>query len=404
MTTKLATMGRMQIGVVKGQPVFSIFGGDNLSGYNTFGDIKYVTLDGIDINAMWAEYHQVTDLYNAQRSKLISLFTFPVNNPVEAVPQVGEIIFDEATEFGVPTSARLDLNYFQLGYDFRDYDKASRFTWRFLRDTDSRQVAALHNGFLDADNRLVFRKVMEAIFDNRNRVADIRNQPYNVYPLYNADGTIPPTYKGQVFTNTHSHYLVTGNTAIDSQDVEAAYDHIAEHGFGIEQGTQFIMLANKTEIASIRGWKRGVVSANGAVATYDFIPAANQPAMIVPNSEGLLGSLPPSQWNGLRVTGSYGDILIIEESYIPSGYFMMFGTGGSANLNNLVGLREHQNPQFRGLRLLPGNQSNYPLIESIYSRSFGTGIRQRAGAVIAQIKASGAYDIPSQYTNGGGLS
>jgi len=82
----------------------------------------------------------------------------------------------------------------------------------------------------------------------------------------------------------------------------------------------------------------------------------------------------------------------------------VFATGGSANLQNLVGIREHANPAYRGLRLLPGNQQGYPLVESFYSRSFGTGVRQRAGAVVAKITVAGdtTYTVPAQYARGGG--
>ena len=83
---------------------------------------------------------------------------------------------------------------------------------------------------------------------------------------------------------------------------------------------------------------------------------------------------------------------------------LTFGTGGLGQLGNLVGLREHANPAYRGLRLLPGNQQGYPLVDSYYSRGFGTGIRQRGGAVVTQFKASGSYDIPTIYRKGSGLS
>ena len=388
---------------IDGIPAFPVFGSEGEGGYHTAGDLVTVTNDGIDLNALWGIYQDSMAIYNEAMDRLSALFTFPVTNPIETVPQVGEAQFELASEFGEPKSQRIELDYFQLGYDFKDYDTATRYTWMFLRDADSRQVDAVHQEILRADRRLVFRKIMEAIFDNRNRTTDIRNQNFNVYPLYNADGTVPPSYKGQTFDDDHDHYLVSGNSVIDSSDVEDAYSHIAEHGFGLENGTVFVMLANKAQVKEMRKWRAGQVSANGVVANYDFIPAANQPTMILPNAEGLLGSLPPDSFKGLRVIGSYADILIIEESYIPQGYFLMFGTGGAANLQNLVGLREHINPAYRGLRLLPGNQQRYPLVDGYYARSFGTGIRQRAGAVVCQIKATGTYDIPNQYKKGAGF-
>ena len=117
------------------------------------------------------------------------------------------------------------------------------------------------------------------------------------------------------------------------------------------------MAGNKAEIQEIRKFRLGVANNNSVVANYDFIPAPNQPAVIVPNAEGLLGSLPPSDFRGLRVTGSYADILIVEEPMIPAGYFLLLASGGAGNLMNLVGFREHANPAYRGLRLLPATIS-----------------------------------------------
>ncbi|AYN57960.1 major head protein [Mycobacterium phage Fowlmouth] len=370
---------------------------DSSGGYGTAGDIVYTTNDGVDLNQLWAEAQAALAVWNAGRSKLVNLLTFDVENEIESVPQVGEATFELASEFGEPESERIKLGYFQLGYDFQDYDRATRFTYRFLRDADSRQVAAINNAMMQADERLVFKQVMAAIFDNRNRVADIRNNPYNVYALYNADGTVPPSYRGNTFTSSHSHYLVSGGAKIDSGDLEDAYEHIAEHGYSIENGTQIVCLMNRAQLKEVRKFRAGQTNNNTKVAEYDFIPGRGQPTQIIDTPLGLLGSLPPDTWNGLRVYGSYGDILLIEEPFIPDGYFLMFGTGGAGNLQNLVGFRQHKNAVYRGLRIMPGRDQRYPLIESYYTRAFGTGIRQRAGAVVMQIKASGSYDIPEPY-------
>jgi hypothetical protein len=379
-------------------------GGAEVGGYQTQGDIIQSTADGIDLNALWAEFQQVLDIYNEKRASLVALMTFPVNQLIETVPQGGEASFEMASEFGEPKALRADINYFQLAYDFHDYDLATRYTWKYLRDADRRQVEALHQQALGADNRLIFKKVMEALFNNANRDADINRQNYTVFSLYNGtDGAVPPKYKDITFTNTHSHYMVSGNVVVDSDDLEDLYENIAHHGYGIEQGTTFVLLCNRDEIKEIRKFKAGVVNNNGAEATFDFIPADGQPTMIVPNEAGLLGSRPQSTWNGLPVIGSYAGILIVEEAYIPSGYMVLIGSGGEGDLQNPVGLREHANPAYRGLRLLPGNQQRYPLIDSYYARAFGTGIRQRGGAAIMMISNAGSYTPPTQYANNGVL-
>lgn len=383
--------------------LYFAFGADG--GYQTEGDIVTTTQDGVDLNGMWDQFQQTLAYWNARKAGLVGLFTYPVTNLIENVPQVGRATFEKASEFGEPRAGKIKVSYIQLGYDFDWYDVASRWTWKFLADADARQVAAMHNAYLMADSDLVFRKVMEAIFDNRNRIADINEKAYNVYPLYNGDGMVPPDYGNTSFTGTHNHYLVSNAAQVDAQDLESALDHIEEHGYSIANGTTLIHLVNKAQARVIRTFKMGVANQNGIVPAYDFIPSDNQPPQLV-SSEGLLGSRPPSMWNGLRVLGSYRDALIIEDNAIPEGYMLTFGTGGLGALGNLVGLREHAQPAFRGLRLLPGNQQGYPLTESYYSRGFGTGIRQRGAAVVTQFKvgAPGSYDPPDQYEKGKGLS
>jgi len=118
---------------------------------------------------------------------------------------------------------------------------------------------------------------------------------------------------------------------------------------------------------------------------------------LVPNAEGLLGGQAPAVWNGLRVTGSYMDVIVIEEPLLPAGYLMFLSTGGANVDENIVGIREHASPEWRGLRLLPGNQQRYPLVDGYYIHGFGTGIRRRTGAAILQITSSASYAAPTAY-------
>lgn len=390
---------------LKGVPINPLFGGTapvRQEGIQTQGDLVTVTADGIDLNALWDEFAGSIAIYNEAMDTLISLLTYPVTVPVEPVVQIGETTFEEATELGVPRAAGLPMEVFQMGYDLRHYDKRNAYTWMFLADADARQVEAIHEAVLWADKRLVFRKVMEALFDNRTRRANIRNQAYNVYPLYNGDGVAPPRFKNNTFDETHNHYVVSGNAAIDPSDVEDLMELLAEHGYSPQAGTQFLLLCNKAETDTIRQFRRGVAT-NGVTAGYDFIPAPTQPAMILNNAEGLLGNQPAPSFGGLPVIGSYGFWNIVEEDYIPPGYLLGVGYGGAFNLGNPVGLRQHANPAMQGLRIIAGNYQRYPLIDGFYARSFGSGIRQRGGAAIMQIKASGTYDIPTQYKKGGGF-
>lgn len=392
---------------ISGIPVNPIFGGTQpvrQEGMLTQADLVTQTADGIDLNEMWDSFAESISMYNDAMDALIQVLTYPVTTPIEPVVQVGDMTFEEASEMGIPRGAGLPIEVFQMGYDLRHYDKRNAYTWMFLADADSRQIDAIHNAVLWADKRLVFRKVMEAIFDNRTRRANIRNHPYNVYPFYNGDGVAPPTFKNNKFDATHNHYVVSESSTVDSSDVEDLLELIAEHGYSPQAGTNFLLLANKAEIDVIKTFRRGVANSGGKIPTYDFIPSPTQPAIILPNAEGLLGNQPASVFMGLNVVGSYGFWHIVEEEYVPAGYLAGFGFGGRFDLGNPVGLRQHQNPQMQGLRIIAGNNQRYPLIDGFYARSFGTGIRQRGSGAVMQIKASGTYDIPSQYKKGGGFT
>ena len=391
---------------IDGIPVGPIFGGTQplrQEGMLTQGDLVTVTADGVDLNALWDQFAESIAIYNEVMDNLIGILTYPVDVPVEPVVQIGELTFEEASELGVPRGAGLPIEMFQMGYDLRHYDKRNAYTWMFLADADARQVEAIHNAVIWADKRLLFRKIMEALFDNRTRKANIRNQAYNVYPLYNADGVAPPRFKTNTFTTSHNHYVISGNATIDSSDVEDLLELISEHGYAPQYGTSFVLLANKAETDVIRTFRRGVVNNNSMTAGYDFIPSPSQPPMILPNAEGLLGNQPAEILSGLPVIGSYGFWNNIEDDYIPAGSLLGIGYGGLFNLTNPVGMRQHSNPAMQGLRVIAGNNQRYPLVDGFYARSFGTGVRQRGGAAIMQIAATGSYVIPSAYQRGGGF-
>jgi hypothetical protein len=363
------------------------------------GDILTHTPDGVDLNQLWGEFVNANTVYNEHKQGFVGILTYPTISDIELVPQIGDFQFEVATEFGIPRGQNTNISYYQLAYAYQDYDLKLGYTWKFLRDAPSQQIEAIHTKAIQADQALVFRKTMEALMDNRSRSTIINAMTFNVYPLANADGWIPPAYKGVTFDGTHNHYFTSGNATVDSGDFEQAVNHLTEHGYGWDTGTQLICFANRAEVNSIRKWRFGQVSANTIVANFDFVPAIGQPALLVPNAEGLLGGQAPATWNGLRVSGAYMDVMVIEEPLMPPGYMLFLSTGGVNVDENIVGVREHASPAWRGLKLMPGNQQRYPLIDGYYVHGFGTGIRRRTGAVVVQVTANASYTIPPQYAH-----
>lgn len=369
-------------------------GGGYDRGFNTEGDVLTQTVDGRDLNAVWQDFQRALQAWNASRSRLVSALTFAVTAPIEDVPQLSMDDFEEASEFGEPKGIR-GGDYFSLGYDFKWYDVAARYTWKFLAEANASQVEAVHNQILEADNRLVFQKVLRAIFNNVNRTANIRQQNFNVYPFYNNDGTVPPSYKNFTFDGTHQHYFTSGAATVVSADLDDMEDHLHHHGYGRQEGSTMILLVALKQLKVIRNFR----VATGA--SYDFIPAAGQPPWLLPANVGGVvvpqGAGVPGAVAGLEVAGRYGPWLIIQEDYMPDDYMFGFATGGDNNAGNPVGIREHQNAALRGLRLVKGRDNDYPLVDSFYNRGFGTGVRQRGAGVVQQITASASYTIPAAY-------
>jgi hypothetical protein len=107
-----------------------------------------------------------------------------------------------------------------------------------------------------------------------------------------------------------------------------------------------------------------------------------------------VGKVAPGNYNGLKVSGSYGPLWVIENDYVPAGYLAVVSTYGANSPNNCIGFRQHVQVQYQGLRTIPGTQPVYPIQDAFFSRSFGVGVRRRGQAAVMQIKETGTYDVP----------
>lgn len=371
-------------------------------GYNAHSDILTTTKDGRDLNHLWAEYQTVISQWNAKRDSLINFLTYGVTDPIEEVPVIGQDAnFEEASEYGEPKGLRPAPGVLFMGYDFRWYDLAARFTWQFLADASAQQVDGVQNAALEADSRLVLTNVLRTLFRNTNRDVSINKNPYKVYAFWNADGNVPPTYKTFTFDGNHTHYLTSGTTTLEASDVERMILAMDEHGYSVQETYTQVLMVNRQEMNVIRTWRSATganVAPDATHGLYDFIPTplAAQ-TFIIPQNVNVVGANPPSSFNGFPVMGTYGSLLIIQEDYIPAGYLAAFATGGPANLRNPIGLREHPRAELQGMRLVKGRTPDYPLIDSFYIRGFGTGVRHRGAGVLMQVTA-GAYTAPTTFT------
>jgi hypothetical protein len=356
------------------------------------GDIVVnTTNDGVPIDQLWAEFEDAARLYNTHKTTIADLLSYRTTLPAECIAQsLAQESMDEATEYGIPTGMAPKPQYAKLGFTFQDYDKATRLTWRALRDFPAEQVRSVATRVFEADTRKIQELVFGRLFSNVPTSNDFN---HTVYPLWSGDGMVPPAFLGKTFLGTHTHYLVSGATTIDSQDVELAINHVTEHGYGITPGSQLVLLVNPAESEHVQSWRAGQENANTQTAKWDFVPSSNAPAWI--SAENIHGQIPPPDFHGLKVLGSYGKAWVIESYVIPQSYFAVVATGGLNSTDNPLALREHEKPEWRGLKLFPGPWSRYPLAESFFVRGIGVGTRHRGAAAVVQCKAAGSYDVPT---------
>jgi hypothetical protein len=325
----------------------------NTKGISVSGDVLVnETADGVNLNDLWTEIKSALELYNAHRSTIVRLLSYPTIAVADIIPQSVEgESFEVATEFGVPTALREPADYLRLGYDFQDYDKRIGNSWKWLRAATSEQVTAQVTRIFEADNRLISGTILRRLLDPALRFNEWH---HTCYGLWSGDGMVPPDHLGQTFDSTHTHYLTSGSTTIDSADIEDMIRHVTEHGYGRfgSQGGQLIILAHPNEVEDMTFWRAGVEYATGKKPKWDYIPSAAQPAYST--TEHLVGAIPPTDFNGLQVLGSYGDAWLIESHYVPAGYVIVAATGGLDSDMNPVGLRQHPNTAYQGLRHIPG--------------------------------------------------
>jgi len=362
-------------------------------GTQTEADVLINALgDGTDLDVIYRELLDITASVNAYKGGLARLLTFWTDRVAEAVPQsMNAEKFEPATEFGLPAAVGQDPSLL-LGFGFGDHDLRSSFTWKYLRGASADQVRNAFVRVLEADSNLVVGTILRRLFDPAEQIEE--QWGHVVRGLWTgSDGLAPLPYLGKTFATNHTHYLASGATQIDSLDVEDCMNHVTEHGYGKQQGSQLLILANPVQSEQIQAFRAGKESRpSGPLCKFDFIPGKSAPPYLT--DQTIVGAAAPESFNGLEILGSYGRAWLLEHELIPVGYFAVVATGGLDSPNNPIAFREHENPSYRGMRIIPGYRT-YPIIDSYFQRSFGVGTRHRGAAVCMQITSGSTYTAPT---------
>lgn len=363
-------------------------------GINAAGDIVTETADGVPINDLWSAYQEMLAEFNRLRDPLLNFLTWRTTKSREDIIGSGaQADFEEASEYGEPVGIRPEAPpTTSMGYTFKWYDLAARFTWQYLADVEAQQVDAIGNMAAEASNRLVFSQVMKTLFNTNRRV---NKEGQTVFPFFaGAAGDLPTPVGTTTFADNHNHFVTTNNATLTPAHLEALQALVREHGYTSAAGYSLVLMINEAQEGTIRNFRS---TANGGTGTYDFVPSVSTPTLIMPTDVRVEGARPPASLRGMEVVGAYAEMTIVKNSFIPAGYLVLFATGGPENIQNPIAIREHTKQPLRGLRLVRGRVPDYPLIDSFYNQGFGTGIRHRGAGAIMQIKVGTTYDVPGAY-------
>src|SRR5882672_3529119 len=309
-------------------------------GFNERADVMVQAADGTDLNEIFREIQQILALRQSLRNQLVDQFTYQVTDVIEQVAVPSDVDFEVATEYGQPKGIRGGKR-FNRGYDFQFYDLAVRYTWMFLAEADRAQIENLNNQALDADNRLIFNKVLKTIYNPTNQLGTADNNiPVTVNKFFNGDGEIPPIWKTNTFLGSHTHYVGSNGASLVPANIQLIEDDLYSHGYGVQNGTKLVLYVSRQEGKIIRGFK----VATGA--TYDFIPTEGYGGgVILPASMGIVAQ--PGQAVAGQI-GTYGPWHIVEDIYFQPGYIIGLASGGPDDLMNPIGIRQHKNPAYQG--------------------------------------------------------
>lgn len=334
---------------------------------------RQTTVDGQDINEIWREMQARLAAFNRFAEAKASLLSFPVARETEKVGVPRNSAFQRASELGTPTKIRVE--YVARAYPLYHYDLAYGYTQEFLDYANGAQIVAVEAQVRAAWEALRRNTILAALFDNVNGT----HEALTIRRLYNADGEIPPKFKRWTHAGSHTHYLESAGASLADDDMETLEEHLIHHGFG-EEGASLVIHFNRAEYDDIAGLT-------------DWVPAqsADRPAVLTGPVVG--GNLTTSV-RGIPVQGYIHRFSFVEDNDLPAGYLLAYATGGTFSPENPVGVRYHENPSARGLRLVQGPSGQYPLIGAVYDGYIGAGIRQRGAAVVMQI-TSGSYAVPT---------
>lgn len=295
------------------------------------------------------------EMYNSSPDPWVDRLATQVLAEQMRVPQ-SPLRYEEDADGTNPDMQKVQRRF--LSFPLRTFTARNSFTLDGYEDMLVQEIMQEVEAGIKGDAEQVTGLMMSAIFTKRT--AGSIGTAYQA-SFWNGETDVP-AYGNNEFSGAHSHYAGTNSATLDASHIIAAAEDVAEHGynptiglFSIAQMSDLIALADGT----------GHVNSQGRAQLVD---------------DGVLRGPVP-------IAG----IQCYVSNYVPAGYFSVLDESVRP-----LGMREHLNPAYRGLRFtnLEGD-ANSPLLSRRFRRRTGFGVRHLGAGACRQIVAATSYTNPT---------
>lgn len=327
------------------------------------------------LDNLWDDIDLMNQVHEEQVRELFSLF---VNRSNERFATGGVDVvegeFIPVAEDGIVDAQKTGVTGYNMGFPLNDFMYMAQWTERYLKRATVGQirekVVAMQNG----DIRRIRRDMLYALhhgqnYDFTDHLVDRVVLP--VKALFNADGApiARDEFGGTFDPATHTHYLGYASGSVVAADIQKGVDTVSEHVSG--SSAEVTIVVNKAQIPLI----------TGMTANFDAL----QPPLINPGpgstADQIVGDprTNPYVQNNRQLGVWDGYVWVWVKPWALPGYIYFILTGGD-NDGKVLRMREDDLASYRGLRMVASN--GYPLGFSGWSREFGFGVQNRAGAAL----------------------
>lgn len=264
---------------------------------------------------------------------------------------------------------------------------------RFFRDMREQQMLANIRGVVEAGRKAFERDLLKRIFTTTDN--QIATSGYDVPFVHSTTGQVdftPPAYDGEVFLNTHDHYIGYASASYGLDDVlNGNAEHLQEHGH--EAGDMgYTAIVSRADVTSYYALPDFVRPISNKVDMIDRATTAADTGSAMfsrtgRNKPGLIG------W----FESQFGTIEVLATSRVPTGYAAVLKSYGEGNERNPLGVRVHPDVGF-GMYVVPetSGDNQWPLKKVNVEFEYGVGVgRDRTNGVVGYLVSGGAWAEPT---------